>query len=98
MNRITDIPENLQETKRQIVTVSVWETDLLENKNNLLNTLCLYALDKGPIPIDQHPGMLCFRFTDYDWERTLKQLFLDNGIPVMIGEITAYNDFMHVIK
>jgi len=89
MQKITDAPAGYKESRQEIVEIKVWEIYLLYNRKNLYNTLSTYSLDNGTVEKDQQEeGRVSFRFMDYDWEHTIKQLLYDNRIPVVVQSST----------
>lgn len=85
MKTFTDAPAGYRESNQEIVEIKLWEIYLLYNRHNLYNTLSTYALDNGPVEKEQQEaGRVSFRFTEYDWDRTIKQLLYDNRIPVIV--------------
>lgn len=85
MQTITDTPADYTEHRQEIVEIKLWEVYLLYNRQNLYKTLSTYSLDNGPVEKDhQEEGRVSFRFTSFDWDRTIKQLLYDNRIPVII--------------
>ena len=85
MQTITDTPAGLKESSPETVEIKLWEVYLLYNRRNLYKTLSTYSLDNGPVEKDQQEdGRVSFRFTAFDWDRTIKQLLYDNRIPVII--------------
>lgn len=85
MKTFTDAPSGHRESSQETVEIRVWEIYLLCNRHNLYNTLSIYALDNGPVEKEQQEeGRVSFRFTEYDWDRTIKQLLYDNRIPVIV--------------
>jgi hypothetical protein len=85
MKPTTDRPAGYKETRQEIVEIKLWEVYLLYNRGNLYNTLSTYSIDNGPVEKgQQEAGRVSFRFMNYDWERTIKQLLYDNRIPVIV--------------
>jgi hypothetical protein len=68
----------LKVKNQEVIEVECWDAYFLYTRNNLYNTLCCYALDNGPVEkFDQIPGRVAFRFTKYDWGKTIRQLFYE---------------------
>ena len=85
MQTITHTPSDYREARQEIIEIKLWEIYLLYNRHNLYNTLSTYSIDNGPgEKAQQEEGRVCFRFTEYDWDRTIKQLLYDNRIPVVV--------------
>lgn len=85
MQAITDTPSGYRESRQEIMEVKLWEIYLLYNRHNLYNTLSTYSIDNGPVEKpQQEEGRVSFRFTEYDWNRTIRQLLYDNRIPVIV--------------
>lgn len=82
MDRIDDKPSSLRNHTSEGVVIRLWEIYLLRNRTNLGQVLTSYSLDNGPVP-DGGPGTgrISFRFTAYDWSRSLAQLLHTNHIP-----------------
>jgi len=85
MQRFTDAPAGYKHSGQEIIEIKLWEIYLLYNRQRLYNVLSTYALDNRPVEKDhQEEGRVSFRFTSFDWERTIKQLLYDNRIPVIV--------------
>lgn len=61
------------------VEVEILESYLLRSKTNAAKTLCTYSLDNGPMS-ECSDGNLLFRFTGYDWDRSLRPYLALNNI------------------
>jgi len=90
MQTSTDTPSGFKDSRQEIVEIKLWEVYLLYNRRNLYNTLSTYSLDNGPVEKGQQEeeGRVSFRFMNYDWERSVKQLLYDNRIPVILQSNT----------
>lgn len=89
MEPTINVPAGYKESLQEIVEIKLWEVYLLYNRSNLHATLSTYSLDNGPVEKDQQEaGRVSFRFMNYDWDRTIKQLLYDNRIPVIVESNT----------
>lgn len=85
MKSTSIVPAGYQESLQEIVEIKLWEVYLLYNRNQLYTKLSTYSLDNGPVEKEhQEAGRVSFRFMNYDWDRTVKQLLYDNRIPVIV--------------
>ena len=63
----------------------LWEIYLLRSRINLSKTLSAYSLDNGPSDKEVNdPERVLFRFTRFDWDKTIKSLLSDLSIPYEI--------------
>ncbi len=84
MQRMNNSPSGLRQRPEAIVEVRLWEAFLLHNRHNLYNTLSTYAIENGPVQNASHEqAMVDFRFTEYDWNNTLRKLLAIHNIPVV---------------
>jgi len=70
--------------QQNFITVHVWDVFLSKSKHNLQSTLETYSLDCTPDA--EGEGTHAYRFTCYDWNKTLCELLERNNIPVIIHE------------
>jgi hypothetical protein len=85
MQYLSDINPVQGKTLTGEVHIRVWEVFLSHNKNNLASTLETYSLVR-PIRDLNYEGTLTFRFTPFDWNRTLKGLLKKENVPFIEGE------------
>ncbi len=77
-------PSGFKETTAVIVKVTLWEVFLLYNRHDLYNKLSTYALDNGPLDRDAvDRSTVTFRFSQFDWNNTLRAVLEQHNIPVM---------------
>lgn len=86
MDKINDKPSGLRDHSVECVEIRLWDIYLLRNRTNIFQNLTNYSLDNCPVqdPADAS-GRLSFRFTAYDWSRSVIQLLLTNHIPFEIA-------------
>jgi CheY-like chemotaxis protein len=83
--RYNDKPSGLKTSTQAAIEVRLWEIYLLRSRNNLNTILSGYSLDKGPLrknPDD--PERVVFRFLAYDWDKSVKDLLVNNNTPFEI--------------
>lgn len=86
MDKINDKPSSLRNHSVECMEVKLWEIYLLRNRTNIFQTLTSYSLDNGPVQGVAHAsGHVSFRFTAYDWSRSVMQVLLTNHIPFEIA-------------
>jgi hypothetical protein len=84
MQLVSSRPSGFKEAKEGIVEVKLWEAFLQYSRHNLYTTLSTYSLDNGPREqSDQDFATVLFRFTNYDWNNTLRDLLERHNIPVI---------------
>lgn len=71
------------------ILVRVWE-GFLNHRQNLSGTLETYSLSGVCTDLD-YRGTVTFRFTLFDWQRTLKNLLESNNVPYIQGDISKIN-------
>ena len=85
MDRIDDKPSGLRNHSLEGVEIKLWEIYLLRNRTNIGQVLTSYSLNNGPVPHDiAGAGRVSFRFTAYDWTKSVMQLLQTNHIPFEI--------------
>jgi hypothetical protein len=86
MQYLNDTMPLQAEVQKGEIRIRVWEVFLSHSKNNLASTLETYSLS-DPIHDINYEGTVTFRFTPFDWSRTLKNLLQKNNIPFIEGEV-----------
>ncbi|HYC86455.1 MAG TPA: response regulator [Chryseosolibacter sp.] len=85
MEKVKSGPSSLNSAKNEGIEIKLWEIYLLRNRTGLYVTLSRYALDNGPVEKTlTDRDMVTFRFTIFDWERNVEQLFADHKIPFWV--------------
>lgn len=77
-------PSGLREVAAGVVEVKIWEAFLVHNRYNLQNTLSAYAIENGPAnEIENESPTVSFRFTEWDWNNTLRGLLSKHNVPII---------------
>ena len=86
MERVDDKPSGLRSATIEGIEIRLWEIYLLRDRTNLFQVLSSYSVNNrpGPETVDLS-GRVSFRFTRYDWDRSLKQLLMKQHIPFEVG-------------
>jgi hypothetical protein len=71
------------------ILVRVWE-GFLNHRQNLSGTLETYSLSEVCTDLD-YRGTVTFKFTLFDWQRTLKAMLEKNNVPYIQGDISKVN-------
>ena len=72
---------SISENGNDIVEVTLIKFQLTR-RFNLYNTLLTYAVDSRPL-LDEPGDKVIFRFTHYDWSKTLRRLLDENLVSVI---------------
>lgn len=86
MDRLDDKPSGLKTTQMDGIEIRLWETYLFRSRKNISNILASYSFDNGPF-IHHGSGMsrVSFRFSLYDWRKTLIHIFSSDHIPFEVA-------------
>ena len=86
MERVDDKPSGLRSDTIEGIEIRLWEIYLLRDRTNLFQVLSSYSVNNrpGPETVDIS-GRVSFRFTRYDWDKSLKQLLMKQHIPFEVG-------------
>src|SRR5688572_4404651 len=85
MDRINDKPSGLIKSTLEGIEIRLWNFYLTRNLKNLHHVLSSYSLDNGPVQKSIHDAnRVFFRFTSYDWTRSILPMFGENHIPYEI--------------
>jgi hypothetical protein len=76
-------------TSNSHILIRVWE-GFLNHRQNLSGTLETYSLSNVCTDLDFR-GTVTFRFTLFDWQRTLKAMLEKNNVPYIQGDILKVN-------
>lgn len=71
------------------VIIRVWE-NFLDHRQNLSEILGIYSLSDVCTDLD-YRGTVTFKFTLFDWQRTLKTMLEKNNVPYIQGNISQIN-------
>lgn len=82
MHKLNDRPSGLRSAPLEGIEVRLWDIYLLRNRTNLSHLLSKYSVNGGISHETGNPsGRVSFRFTLYDWERTLEPLLVEQQVP-----------------
>ena len=79
------------------VEVHIAEGSLIRDKTNISQTLCTYSLDNGPLN-ESFDGNLLFRFTAFDWQKSVRRLLVDRNIQYAVLSEVSVNAFQQLLK
>lgn len=93
MDRIDDKPSGLRSHTLEGIEIKLWEIYLLRNRTNVSQVLTSYSLNNGPIfDAVTGSGRVSFRFTGYDWSKSVMQILHTNHIPYEVSGKFRIND------
>lgn len=96
---MNDTPSGVKRVAKEAVEVKLWEIYLLRSRTNLSDTLSIYSLDNGPLQPDAWDSeMVIFRFTRFDWDRTIKSLLSEFSIPYEVTRTFKIDLGIHLNK
>jgi CheY-like chemotaxis protein len=99
MHRIDDKPSGLKKSTVKGLEVKLWEIYLTRSRKNLFNVLSSYSIDNGPVRKSQEDhDRVHFRFTTYDWEKSVMPLCCGHHIPFEIVGGFTLDTNAHPIK
>ena len=83
--RNSSLPGGLKTLPQDGIEVKVWEIYLSRSRTNFSSVLSAYSLGNGPklANIDD-PERLSFRFTRYDWDKSIHQLLVSSNVPFQV--------------
>lgn len=99
MHRLDAKPSGLKKSTVDGLEVRLWVIYLTRSRKNLFNVLSSYAVDNGPLKRSQEdPDRVHFRFTTYDWQKSVMPLCHDEHIPFEIVGAFTLDTNVHPIK